>query len=50
MEWLDELAQNYFHARTEIIGTSTEGRDLKLIKISTPGGQPNKGIIFIDGS
>jgi len=50
MDWLDELAANYSHASIESIGSSTEGRDLKLIKVSTPGGQPNKKAIFIDGN
>lgn len=51
MEWLDELAANYSSIATvESIGQSTEGRELKLIKVATPGGVPNKKAIFIDGS
>jgi len=51
MSWLDELAANYSSIATlEVLGSSDEGRDLKLIKVSTPGGKPNKKIIFIDGS
>jgi murein tripeptide amidase MpaA len=51
MEWLDELAANYSTVATvESIGQSTEGRELKLIKVATPGGVPNKKAIFIDGT
>jgi murein tripeptide amidase MpaA len=34
--------------QTEVIGNSSEGRDLKLLKVST-GGDGNKPAIWIDG-
>jgi murein tripeptide amidase MpaA len=34
--------------QTEVIGRSFEGRDLKLLKVST-GGESNKPAIWIDG-
>ena len=45
---MDELADMYNFAETEIIGQSYEGRDLKIIKICK-GGCGNKPAIWLDG-
>lgn len=51
MSWLDELAQNYSIATVKSIGRSVEGRELKLIKVSTSSDpRENKSAIFIDGN
>merc|ERR1712223_106444 len=47
-KWMDELADMYDFAETEIIGQSYEGRDLKIIKICK-GGCGNKPAIWLDG-
>ena len=46
--WMDELADQYDFAETEIIGKSYEGRDLKIIKLCK-GGCGNKPAIWLDG-
>ena len=45
---MDEVADMYDFAETEIIGQSYEGRDLKIIKICK-GGCGNKPAIWLDG-
>ena len=45
---MDELADQYDFAETEIIGKSYEGRDLKIIKLCK-GGCGNKPAIWLDG-
>jgi len=48
MEHLDDLAAEFDHVETEVIGQSWEGRDLKILKICQ-GGCGNKPAIWIDG-
>jgi len=46
--WLDCMAANFGHKMSLIhIGKSTEGRDLKVVKIGD--GDTNKAAVFIDG-
>ena len=48
MAWLDELAATYPDIATVTdVGTSYEGRTMKLLKLSTGG--DNKEIIWSDG-
>jgi carboxypeptidase A2 len=50
-EWLDDIAnQNDDISSVSTIGQSTEGRDIKMIKISQPGSPANKSSILIDGT
>lgn len=48
-EYIDELAEEYPELITvETGGLSSEGREIKVVKISTTGVQGNKPTIFID--
>jgi len=55
MDWVDELELQNSVACSELtievstIGTSTEGRPIKMVKFST-GGAENKPAMFLDGS
>jgi len=46
--WLDEVAASSDFAETQVIGTSYEGRDMKIIKICK-GGCGHKPAVWLDG-
>merc|ERR1719361_2436990 len=46
--WLDEVAASSDFAETAVIGTSYEGRDMKIIKICK-GGCGHKPAVWLDG-
>ena len=45
---MDEVAANFDFAETEVIGSSYEGRDMKIMKICQ-GGCGNKPAVWLDG-
>ena len=48
--WVNEIvANNSDIASVSVIGKSTEGRNLQLVKISKPGSPANKNAVLIDG-
>jgi murein tripeptide amidase MpaA len=50
VEWLEEIvSQNSDIATITTIGTSSEGRPLKLVKVSKPNSPANKTAVLIDG-
>jgi len=49
--WMTQLRLEYpTIAEIGTLGFSGEGRDLRYMKVSTPGGHPNKQTILIDGA
>ena len=48
MSYMDDIADTYDFAETEVIGHSYEGREIKIIKICKEG-CGSKPAIWIDG-
>ena len=48
--WMDSMAEQYPALVTVFnYGTSTEGRDMKVMKISTAGPDSNRSAVWLDG-